>query len=231
MLFFRLEDEPGKVIEFEPKMLINAGYTGRNREAVKAHIDELALKGIPAPEKTPTYFPKVADRVIQDGTFEVLDETDHSGEGEFCLICHEGVFYVTPSSDHTDRKLEEASILKSKQIYPNVVGTRIWKLDDLLNHWDSIVMKSWVTVDGKEVLYQETTLSTLMEPQELIERIKELLRDPENLDGLMVFSGTVAALFELTYSPTFKVVLEDPVRKRSISCSYDMRPISRWYVG
>lgn len=231
MLVFELDGEPGKKIHFTPKMLINAGYTGRNQEAVQAHIDELALKGIPAPENTPTYYPKVCDSIMQDGTFEVLDETDHSGEGEFCLFHHEGVFYVTPSSDHTDRKLEEASILKSKQVYPNVVGSKAWKLNDMEDHWDRVIMKSYVTKDGREILYQETALDTLMPPSELIERVKKLLRFPEDLEGLMVFSGTVAALFELTYSPSFKVVLEDPVLHRSISCEYEMKPIDEWYAG
>ena len=230
MLIFKLEEKPEQLIKFQPRMLINAGYTGRNREAVQAHIDELALKGIPSPKITPTYFPKVSDRIIQSGSFEVLDEIDHSGEGEFCLFCHEGIFYVTPSSDHTDRKLEEVSILKSKQIYPNVVGTSAWRLENLLDHWDSIFMRSWVTKDGKEVLYQEAPLSTLMEPNELIGRVKALLCRTEDLNGLMIFSGTVAALFELAYSPTFRVTLEDPEKGRALNCYYTMRPISDWFM-
>lgn len=230
MLRFEIEGERENSFEFNPRMLINAGYTGRNREAVQAHIDELALKGIPAPKSTPTYFPKVADRIMQSGTFEVLDETDHSGEGEFCLLCHKGVFYVTPSSDHTDRKLEETSILKSKQVYPNVVGTKVWRLDELEDHWDSIIMKSWVTKNGEETLYQKTALSALMPPAELISRVRKLLHNPEDLEGIMIFSGTVAALNELSYSQTFKVALEDPVKGRTLTCDYRMKPISLWYA-
>lgn len=231
MLVFNLDGDPQKEIRFTPRMLINAGYTGRNQAAVRAHIEELARKGIPAPDKTPTYFPKMADRVIQSGSFEVLDETDHTGEAEFCLFFHDGEFYVTPASDHTDRKLEETSIPKSKQIYPNVVGKDAWKLSGLEDHWDGIVMRSWVLDGGTRKLYQEASVGTLMAPDELIRRIKELLVCPEELEGLMVFSGTVAALFEISYSPEFEVVLEDTVKKRSIDCWYKMRGIGNWFKG
>jgi hypothetical protein len=231
MLVFNLDGDPGKEIRFTPRMLINAGYTGRNQAAVQAHIEELARKGIAAPDKTPTYFPKVADRIVQSGCFEVLDETDHTGEAEFCLFHHEGEFYVTPASDHTDRKLEEVSIPKSKQIYPNVVGKTAWKLSDLLGHWDSIVVKSWVQDGDERTLYQRTELGALMGPDELINRIKALLVKPDNLEGLMIFSGTVAAFFELSYSSGFEVSLEDPVTKRSINCWYKMSGIGTWFKG
>ena len=45
-----------KIIDFVPKHIINAGYTGRDQAAVQAHIDELKEEGIPAPDKTPVYF-------------------------------------------------------------------------------------------------------------------------------------------------------------------------------
>lgn len=75
-----------KIIDFVPKHIINAGYTGRDQAAVQAHIDELKEEGIPAPDKTPVYFVKFIDKITQSGGFEVLDETDHSGEAEFALF-------------------------------------------------------------------------------------------------------------------------------------------------
>ncbi|MCD8162122.1 MAG: DUF2848 domain-containing protein [Synergistaceae bacterium] len=107
-----------KVIDFIPKHIINAGYTGRDQAAVQAHIDELKEEGIPAPDKTPVYFVKFIDKITQSGGFEVLDETDHSGEAKFALFFAKDEIYVGVGSDHTDRKLETVDIPKAKRYIP-----------------------------------------------------------------------------------------------------------------
>ena len=109
-----------RVIDFIPKHIINAGYTGRDQAAVQAHIDELKEEGIPAPDKTPVYFPKFTDKLTQSEEFEVLDETDHSGEAEFALFFDKSEIYVGVGSDHTDRKLETIDIPKAKQNSPTL---------------------------------------------------------------------------------------------------------------
>ncbi len=43
--------------------LIMAGWVGRNREALQAHIDELAELGIPGPKNVPEFYPLSVDRL------------------------------------------------------------------------------------------------------------------------------------------------------------------------
>ncbi|MDL2264116.1 DUF2848 domain-containing protein [Synergistaceae bacterium OttesenSCG-928-I11] len=218
-------------LSIDVRRIINAGYTGRDQAAVQAHIDELKEEGIPAPDKTPTYFPKFADRLTQDESFEVLDETDHSGEAEFALLFVGGNVYVGTGSDHTDRKLETVDIPKAKQVYVNTISRDLWDLADVRGHWDEIVLRSWVKQGGKKVLFQEATLDAMLAPDDLIERVKALLVDPSDTEGLVVYSGTVAALTKADYSSYFEVELNDPKLGRKIGQRYELKPVAKWFKG
>jgi hypothetical protein len=196
-----------------------------------AHIEELREEGIPAPEKTPTYFVKFTDKITQDETFEALDETDHSGEAEFAILIDSGGVYIGVGSDHTDRKLEVVDIPKAKQVYPNTIGKDLWRLEDVEKHWDNIILRSRVRVSGEEKILQEAPLSAMLPPGDLIGRVKELLVDPSDTKGLVIYSGTVAALFKADYSPYFEAELDDPILKRKISDRYEITCVSKWYKG
>jgi len=217
------------VIDFEVRHIINAGYTGRDQKAVQAHVDELKAKGVPAPEKTPVYFVKFAERITQASGFEVLDETDHSGEAEFVMLFDKNDIYIGVGSDHTDRKLETVDIPKAKQIYPNTVSSDLWKLSDIFDHWDQIMIRSWIDVKGEKTLFQEAPLSAMLDAKDLAKRVKKLIKNESETQGLAVYSGTVAALFEADYSAYFKTELHDPVLNRAISHEYTMTPVSSWY--
>lgn len=217
--------------EFDTKHIINAGYTGRDQKAVQAHIDELKEEGIPAPKHTPTYFPKFIDRITQNNVFEVLDEADHSGEAEFVLLFQDDRVFVGVGSDHTDRKLEGIDIQKAKQVYPNTISRDLWDLGDVEGHWDKLVLRSWVKTDGMKSLFQEATLDVMLDPADLIRRVKVLLLNPNDLNGLVVYSGTVAAAAKVSYSDYFETELEDPVLERRLSQHYMMRPIDKWFKG
>src|SRR3546814_6527136 len=39
-------------------------------------------------------------------------------------------------SDHTDRKAEAAGVALSKQLCSKVVGTQLWRYDEVVPHWD-----------------------------------------------------------------------------------------------
>lgn len=230
---FCVKDKNGseKEIDFIPSHIINAGYTGRDQTAVQAHIDELKEEGIPAPEKTPVYFTKFEERITQDNSFEVLDEVDHSGEAEFALLFDTGEIFVGVGSDHTDRKLETIDIPKAKQMYPNTISRDLWKLSDVSDHWDDLIIRSWIKVNGVRTLFQEAALTAMLDANDIIERVKGLLVNPENTEGLVVYSGTVASIIKAEYSPYFEVEIEDPVLGRKLKNWYEMKPRSMWYKG
>jgi hypothetical protein len=104
-------------------------------------------------------------------------------------------------------------------------------LSDVADHWDSIYLRSWVKFEGERRLFQESTLDAMLAPDDLISRIKDLLVDPADMQGLVVYSGTVASLFSVDYSPYFEVEMDDPVLGRKITDKYSMTCVSQWYKG
>lgn len=210
-------------IEFIAKKIINAGYTGRNQDEVRKHIEELKALGVPAPEKTPTYYPKPVSLLTTSDFLEVVD-TDNTGEAEYVLLVGENEeVYVAAGSDHTDRKLEEVSVLKAKQMYPNFISRAVWRLEDVEDHWDDIVIRA--RVNGCEI-YQEAKLVAMMGPRELLERIRPLVSG--QLAGTVIYSGTVATIGEIAFRNRFEVELVDEVRGQKLYCGYSLRLID-WF--
>ena len=141
-------------LDFVPRRIIIAGYTGRNQEEVKAHINELAAQGVPAPTEIPTIFRATLDRLKTDNDMEVLGEHT-SGEAEAVLLVAGNDIWVAVGSDHTDRELEKINIVASKQVCPKPVSAEVWRYADVRERWDSLVLRSWVGETGREQLYQE----------------------------------------------------------------------------
>ncbi|TEB04444.1 hypothetical protein Psch_04171 [Pelotomaculum schinkii] len=213
---------------FTANKIINAGYTGRNQEEVRKHIEELKLLGVPAPDQVPTYYPKPAALLTSDESIEIAD-TDNTGEAEYVLLIGENeTVYVAAGSDHTDRKLEGLNnILKAKQMCPNFISKAVWRLEDVETHWDDIIIRSWVN-GHSEAAYQESKLSAMMGPRELIERVKPLVAGP--MAGTVIYSGTVGTLGEIKFNNRFEMELVDKVRGQRLYCGYYLKLIN-WFAG
>lgn len=212
-------------LEFVVKRMVNGGYVGRNQEEVRRHIEELAKKGIPGPSSTPTLYPVSRRGLTQASSIEVFGE-ETSGEAEFVLLMeNEKQIYVGVGSDHTDRKLEKFDIAWSKNICPNVISRELWSFDDVLPHWDEIMLRSWITRGGKRSLYQEATLRSILPPKELISFIRSRVQG--ELDHVLIFSGTIGLLKgELIFGEKFEVELEDPVSRDRLSVLYSVVPLN-----
>lgn len=228
VLKFRVNANPDDILTFEVKKIVNAGYTGRNQAEVQKHIDELKEKGIPGPDEIPTYFPKYKELITQEEIVEALDTKGHTGEAEYALLCTADEIYVAVGSDHTDRLLEQASIPKAKQHYPNFVSRDVWKLSQIRGHFDEIILRSRVMHEGKKIIFQEAPLSAMLPPDDLLARVKKIVSDT---DGLVIYSGTVAAKADLDCTPVFEAELEDPVRNLKLNCSYRLEPVTTWFKG
>ncbi len=212
-------------LEFQVKRMVNGGYVGRNQEEVRHHIEELARKGIPGPSSTPTLYPVSRRTLTQASSIEVFGE-ETSGEAEFVLLMeNEKQVYVGVGSDHTDRKLEKFDIAWSKNICPNLVSKELWPFDDVLPHWDEIMLRSWVTRDGKRSLYQEAPLRSIIPPRELISFVCSRVQG--RLDHMVIFSGTIGILKgELIFGEKFEVELEDPRSRDRLSVVYSIIPLN-----
>ena len=230
VLTFCLEEgEKEKEILFTLRRMVNAGFTGRDQARVREHIEELRREGVPAPDSTPTAYEVISRLIYLDDEIEVVGDKT-SGEAEFVLLCGEKGIHVGVGSDHTDRELESISIIKSKQICPNIISTHLWDLQTIRGDWDRIMLRSWVKDEkGKKILYQEAALSTMMTPEDLMDFVKSRM-DDRSLEGVALFSGTVPILTEkMIFSPYFETELFNPRTGRRLNCAYRIRTLN--YLG
>jgi hypothetical protein len=195
-----------------------AGWTGRDPVARDKHIAELEAIGIARPATTPIYYRVSARRLTTEDVIEVCG-SDSSGEVEFVLIGWQGRIFVGLGSDHTDRKVETYSVTVSKQMCDKPMASVLWELEEVIDHWDRLILRSHAWIGGKRELYQEGTLDAMLPVSELIARG---FADGKLPDGCAVFGGTFAAKGGIRPASRFEFELEDPVLKRSIRHAYDV---------
>jgi hypothetical protein len=198
-----------------------AGWTGRDPVARDKHIAELAAIGIAPPASTPIYYRCAARRLTTADSIECTG-VDSSGEVEFVLFSHQGRTLVGVGSDHTDRKVETYNITVSKQMCDKPVAPMVWDLAEIEDHWDQIMLRSWATIEGQRVLYQEGALSGMLPVADLIQRGFDNTQLP---DGCAMFCGTFAAKGGIRPASRFDFQIEDPVLKRSIDHGYDIKTL------
>lgn len=217
-----------KPLSFSVRRMVNAGFVGRDQEAVRRHIEELKKEGVPVPEEVPVLYPVASYLITTGDMLEVVDEST-SGEAEFVLLLQKGKMYVGGGSDHTDRKLEASSIIKAKQICPNVVSSVVWPYEEVKDVWDDLVLRSWVEKGDQRILYQETKLASIMSVEDILSFVRSKIED-EDLDGMVIYSGTVSALGgEIIYGDGFEVELHNPQANDSLWCEYKVKLLD--YLG
>ncbi|WP_346296992.1 DUF2848 domain-containing protein [Rhodopseudomonas sp. P1] len=195
-----------------------AGWTGRDPVARDHHIAELEALGIARPASTPIYYRVAAARLTTAPAIEVSGG-DSSGEVEFVLIGHQGRILVGVGSDHTDRKVEAYGVTVSKQMCDKPVAPELWEFGEVEPHWDRIVLRSYATIGGTRVLYQEGTLDAMLPARELIARGFDGASLP---DGCVLFGGTFAAKGGIRPASRFEFEIDDPVLGRVIRHGYDV---------
>ena len=211
-------------LEFPVARILDAGFTGKNREGAMKHVEELKAHGVAAPDRIPAYFAVTRELVTTDDEIEVLGD-DTSGEVEVVFLFKGDETYIAVGSDHTDRELEKDSIPKSKVICPKVVSREVWKLADVEPHWERLKLRSWIEVDGQRTLYQEGSLADFLTIDDFLDGVRSVVKDGA-LDGMVLYMGTMPSLGgELLFSPTFEGRLSDDVLGRELSFRYNIRPM------
>jgi hypothetical protein len=205
--------------------LICAGWVGKNKEALRAHIDELGRHGVPAPTRTPIYMNFSPYLVTTSDIIDVISR-ESSGEVEYVVLNQGHQTYIGVGSDQTDRGFEKFSIPASKQMYAKIMAPLVWPYDEVKNHWDQIVIRSWTAREGKRVLYQEGALATILDVETLLDRLPK--DDDLPGDGLVLFSGTIATKMGLIYGERFDFEMEDPMSGRKIRHGYQVRVLPQY---
>ncbi len=205
-------------VSVAPEMLIVAGWTGRDEAALQHHIEELAAIGVPRPSSVPVFYRNAVNNVMQTGRLEVLGP-DTSGEVEPIIVTLADGLWVTVGSDHTDRKAETMGIALSKQLCGKVLGSTLWRFDEIAAHWDQIMIRSFATIDGVRTLYQEGPLAAMRRPEDLIRRYAG---DKGFAPNTIMMCGTLGAKGGIRPAARFEMELDDPVLKRRMSHGYDV---------
>jgi hypothetical protein len=200
------------------------GYGGRDPEKIQEHILELEEIGVAPPLTIPALYPQKLEVLTMDSNIFV-EGKQTSGEVEYVLFHNGTEWLVTTGSDHTDRELEKIDVQKSKEVCPKPLGTVFWRLKDIENHWDEIILRSWVIVNQSSRLYQEHSLTALLPVDKLLERLFQY--DYKELFQTVIFSGTVPTLEGLVFGDKFRYEICDPVLKRTIKGEYSIHLIQR----
>jgi hypothetical protein len=204
-----------------PRQLVIAGWTGRDAEAIRHHIAELAALGVPGPSAIPLYYRVGANQLTQAGEIEALG-VESSGEVEPVLFFSGGDWWLTVGSDHTDRKVEAYSIAVSKQMCAKPVASAAWRWSDVAPYQDELQLRSRILEDGRWVDYQRGTLASIRPLASLLEG-SPLRGAPA--DGSVISCGTLTAIPDargtgIRPAELMELELRDPRRQRSIVHRY-----------
>jgi hypothetical protein len=198
------------------KNLVIAGWTGRNVEALEAHIKELEAIGVKRPKSVPIFYRVAHTLLTTADAIEVMADKS-SGEVEYVLYALDGALWLGIGSDHTDRKAETIGVTLSKQMCAKPVGAQLWRYDEVKPHWDKLVLRSFVPDGNGRRLYQEGPVTNMRPPEELI----KLYTGGDTLaPGTAMFCGTFAVHGAMSYAGSFDMELEDPVLGRKLTHSY-----------
>ena len=192
----------------EFKELVIAGWTGRDEAALRKHIRELEEIGVKPPKTTPIFY-RVSASLWTFGNSIQVSGPDTSGEVEFVLMKTKDHLRIAVGSDHTDRKAETIGVTLSKQLCAKPVSRDSWRYEEVKDHWERLVLRSWS--DGE--LYQEGPVTAMRSPEDLLSRYP--LKP-----GWAMFCGTLAAKGGIRPGKLFRMELEDPVRKRKLAHEY-----------
>jgi hypothetical protein len=219
-LTFTIETRTGsEVRDITIAKLVIAGWTGRDKAKMEEHIAELEKLGVKRPPSTPVFYRASAARLTQAPLIEVPG-TASSGEIEPFLINDGGRVLIGIASDHTEREVEAYNITVSKQMCDKPCSSKLWPMDEVKDHWDRLELISCIEEQGKQVTYQQGTLSAMLAPDDLFAALK---REGEAFEpGTAMLCGTLPAQGGVRPSQSFEMTLKDPALGRSMSHGYDV---------
>lgn len=206
---------------FTVDRLVIAGWAGRDVASMEHHIAELEALGVKRPKALPTFYRVAAARLTTASAIEASGERS-SGEAETVLFSRAGSLYVGLGSDHTDREVEAYGVTVSKQMCDKPVARTVWPYDEVADHWDGLVLRSYMTTGGVRRLYQEGPVAGLRDPIDLVGRYAPDGTLPE---GTAMFGGTLPAIGGIGFGERFECELDDKVLGRTIALAYAVVPL------
>jgi len=160
--------------------------------------------------------------VTNSGVIEA-DPRHSSGEVEMIAVGLEDGLWIGVGSDHTDRLIEREDVLRSKQACPKPVASELWALDEVLPHWDQLVIRSRIKAGDAWLTYQEGRLSVLLPLDRLL--VAYAGKSKGLAVGEIMFCGTVPATIPRMGTPDFAFECHDPMLGRAIDHQYRVQAV------
>lgn len=207
-------------LAFSPTRFIVAGWTSRDKAAMEHHMAELEALGIKRPAATPVFYRNSVTRLT---TTDILQTPGpgSSGEVEFVIFNLGGTLWIGAGSDHTDRDVEAYNITVSKQMCDKPICNRLWPLETLQDHWDTLEIESRATIDGTEVTYQKGTVAAMLSPADLIAAFEQETGTTFT-DGDVMMGGTLPAIGGVRPAERFSFALHNPKSGGALAHGYDV---------
>lgn len=199
--------------------VVIAGWTGRDEDEVRRHIEELQSLGVLRPPSVPAFYRVATARLTTANCIEVIGDTS-SGEVEFLLLQFGGTLWLGVGSDHTDRRVESFDVGASKQMCDKPIAPHFWRVCDVASHWDQLFLRSCVGSGRTE--YQTASVTVILEPTQLI---AAFCGSKHLEEGTLMFCGTFPALGGIRSASPFAFELSDPVLQRTIRHSYEAKSL------
>ncbi len=218
LTFAVMDDGAATPLTLSIEQAVIAGWTGRDEGALEMHIKELEALGVARPKTTPIFYRVAASLLTQDDEIQVSGPHS-SGEVECVYVSLADGLWVGLGADHTDRKAETINVSLSKQMCAKPIGATLWRHDEVMPHWDRLVLRSFALVGGKRERYQEGTLAAMRPPSDLVVRYGGLK------PGSAMFGGTLPVHGGIRPAEAFEMELEDPVLGRKMSHAYRIVPL------
>ena len=208
-------------INIAPSEYVIAGWTGRDAAAIEHHIVELQAIGVPRPSTVPLYYRASASLLTQAATVQMLGP-DSSGEVEPLLFYAQQQWWLTVSSDHTDRRVETYSVTVSKQLCPKPIARHAWRWQALADRQDELQLRSRIFEDSQWLDYQRGLFAQIRPLQSLLDGY---LQGRSPSEGLFISCCTLAAIARadgVAIRPAAQMELEiyDPAQSRAIVHRY-----------
>ncbi len=207
-------------LTFTPSRFIVAGWTGRDKAAMEHHMTELEALGIKRPATTPVFYRNSVTRLTTTDLLQTPGPGS-SGEVEFVIFNIDGTLWIGTGSDHTDRDVEAYNITVSKQMCDKPICNRLWRLDSLRDHWDTLEIESHAVIDGETVTYQKGTVAKMLHPDALIAAF-EAETGSTFAPGNVMMGGTLPAIGGVRPASRFEFTLRNPQTGAALAHGYDV---------
>ena len=132
-------------LQVDVRAVRGAGFTSRDRDAVRRMSDERRRRGL-SWTATGLWTYRISSYLLTtDESIEVQGPLT-GGEVEAVAVFTADDVFVGVGSDQCDREMDPYYLEKPKQMCPHPLSRKVWRLEDIQSHWDELELESQVKV-------------------------------------------------------------------------------------